>query len=86
MAKVTATEASRGFSDLLNRVARGEEIEIVRSGATVAVISPAHTHVIPGKLIVELFSELPPLDDDFAKDVAAAKADIGPPPEREWFD
>ncbi len=41
MAKLTATEVARAFSDVLNRVAAGEEIEIVRNGATVRVARPA---------------------------------------------
>jgi len=43
---MTATDAARSFSDVLNRVADGEEIEITRNGASVAVISPPK-----GKLI-----------------------------------
>ena len=37
---MTATDAARGFSDVLNRVAAGEEVEVVRNGAPVAVIGP----------------------------------------------
>jgi prevent-host-death family protein len=37
---MTATEASRSFSDLLTRVAGGDEVEITRAGETVAVIGP----------------------------------------------
>ena len=86
MAKISATDASRGFSDLLNRVARGEEIEIVRSGATVAVISPAHVHLVTWPRLIEALEDLPPLDDDFARDVEAARAEIGPPPNIDWPD
>ena len=39
---ITATEASRNFSDLLNRVQyRGEEFHITRGKDVVATISPA---------------------------------------------
>jgi prevent-host-death family protein len=31
MATMTATEVARNFSDVLNRVAAGEEIEVVRN-------------------------------------------------------
>ena len=41
MMRMTATEASRSFSELLNRVQAGEEIEVTRNGAPVAVIAPA---------------------------------------------
>ena len=37
---MTATDAARSFSEVLNRVTAGEEIEVIRSGAPVAVISP----------------------------------------------
>lgn len=81
---MTATEASRGFSDLLNRVSAGEQIEIVRSGATVAVVSQRHVHAVPGAQLLELLAGLPPLDDDFAGDVARAEAEIGPPRGVDW--
>lgn len=86
MAKLSATEASRGFSDLLNRVGGGEQIEIVRSGATIAIISPAHAHIVAGRRLLEVLEDLPALDDDFAADVAAARGSVGPPPSIDWPD
>src|SRR5207248_2723018 len=38
--RLSATDAARSFSELLNRVLDGEEIEITRAGAPVAVIGP----------------------------------------------
>lgn len=84
MSKLTATEASRGFSELLNRVGAGERVEIVRSGATVAVISPAHVHVVPGERLLELLAQLPALDEDYTGDVAAARERVGGPPPLDW--
>ena len=46
MAKLTATEVARAFSDVLNRVAAGEEIEIVRNGATVALLGPPRRRLL----------------------------------------
>ncbi len=40
MKVITAREANHGFSDLLARVERGEEILITKRGNPVAVISP----------------------------------------------
>lgn len=40
MLRMTAAEAARHFRAVLSRVAAGEEIEVVRDGAPVAVISP----------------------------------------------
>ena len=42
MKTMTATEASRHFSDLLDAVERGETITIIRGSHPVAEIGPAH--------------------------------------------
>ena len=47
MARMTATEVARSFSSVLNRVAAGEEIEVTRSSALVAVIT---LHATPGQM------------------------------------
>lgn len=42
MTRITATEASRNFSDFLNRAQyRGESFEVTRGGEVVARIEPA---------------------------------------------
>ncbi len=42
MTRISATEASRNFSDILNRAQyRGESFEVTRSGEVVARIEPA---------------------------------------------
>lgn len=38
MAQITATDARSGLPDLLDRVARGEEVTITRHGRPVAVV------------------------------------------------
>lgn len=56
MAEVKAFEARTRFSDLLNRVARGEKITITRYGAAVALLVPvepkesklAHQEIVEG--------------------------------------
>jgi prevent-host-death family protein len=40
MKTMTAREANHGFSDLLARVERGEEVVITKRGTPVAVLSP----------------------------------------------
>lgn len=72
---MTATEASRSFSELLNRVQAGEEIEVTRNGATVAVISPPSRKRLwwTAAELKEFFSTLEPFDDEFEKDVAEAR-------------
>jgi prevent-host-death family protein len=77
--RITATDAARSFSDLLNRVAAGEEIEVVRSGAEVAVISPARQQLMAAARFRELIASAPRPDDDFINDIRTARASVGPP-------
>jgi len=77
--RLTATEVARRFSEVLNRVAQGEEIEVVRAGAPVAVIVPARPRVLTAERFRELLESAPPVDDDFARDLRAIREEIGPP-------
>lgn len=63
---MTATEASRGFSDLLDAVERGETIRITRGGESIAEIVPARR-----KTGRDLDAALGPsrLDEDFAREI-----------------
>ncbi len=76
MARLSATSAARNFSDLLNRVAAGEEIEITRSGATVAVIAPPRARLVSAERFRALLDSGPPVDARFADDVRDAVADL----------
>jgi prevent-host-death family protein len=67
--RVTATEASRGFSELLSRVASGETVEIDRHGQVVAVVSPPPRLFISGAEFLDLLDNLPRPDPGFADDV-----------------
>jgi prevent-host-death family protein len=79
MARLTATEAARNFSMLLNRVAAGEEVEIVRSGAPVAVISPPRFRFLSAERFRELLASAPPVDEDFVEDLRSLRAEAAPP-------
>jgi antitoxin (DNA-binding transcriptional repressor) of toxin-antitoxin stability system len=81
MARMTATDAARAFSDVLNRVAAGEEIEVTRSGAPVAVIGPPKARLVSAERFRELIESAPAPDADFADDVRALRATIAPPGE-----
>jgi len=81
--RLSATDAARRFSELLNRVAAGEEIEITRAGAAVAVIGPPKTRLVGPERFREILAAAPEVDDDFAADVRAARAEVGPP-ESPW--
>jgi prevent-host-death family protein len=76
---MTATEVARTFSDVLNRVSSGEEIEITRSGAPVARLAPARDELIPAARFRELIASAPPVDPDFAADVRASRDEVAPP-------
>ncbi|MFD0772682.1 type II toxin-antitoxin system Phd/YefM family antitoxin [Streptomonospora algeriensis] len=67
---MTATEASRNFSELLDAIERGETVAITRGRRPVAEISPAHHRT--GADLRAALAEIPPPDDRFAEDVADA--------------
>ena len=76
---MTATDAARRFSELLNRVAAGEEIAVTRSGAEVAVISPPKSQLVSAERFRELIATAPRPDGRFLNDVLAARESVGPP-------
>lgn len=80
---MTATEVSRNFSAVINRVAAGEEIEIVRNGATVAELRrPTRPRRLAGEAWRAFIAGLPAVDEDFARDVEEARGSVGPPVSR----
>lgn len=84
MTTVSARDASRGFSALLDHVEHGEEYTVVRDGKVIARIVPATTHTVAGFLARR--AGRPPLDEDFAADAVSAgdllAVDAGDP----WHD
>ena len=70
MRTVTATHASRGFSDLLDAVERGESVQVTRAGHVVAELRPASPST--GRRLREALEGFPPLDDDLESDIAGA--------------
>jgi prevent-host-death family protein len=74
--RITATEAARSFSDLLNRIAAGEEVEITRNGATVALISPPRTRFLSAERFRALIADASPVDERFAEDVRLSRHEI----------
>jgi antitoxin (DNA-binding transcriptional repressor) of toxin-antitoxin stability system len=81
---LSATEIARSFSAVLNRVAAGEEIEIIRNGAPVAVIGPPRARLVSAQRFRELLASAPPVDDGFANELRALRAEAGPP-ESPWL-
>lgn len=82
MSRMTATEVARSFSEVLNRVATGEEVEVTRSGAAVAVIGPPRARLVTAARLSDLLSAAPSPDDGFADDLRDLRASAGPPEDR----
>jgi len=76
---MTATEAARSFSEVLNRVAAGEEVEVIRNGAEVAVISPPKSRLMSAARFRDLLASAPAPDADFLEDVRVARESVAPP-------
>jgi antitoxin (DNA-binding transcriptional repressor) of toxin-antitoxin stability system len=81
--RLTATEVARGFSDVLNRVAAGEEIEVTRAGAPVAVISAPKARLLSADRFRALLESAPPVDSGFADELRELRNAVGPP-EARW--
>jgi antitoxin (DNA-binding transcriptional repressor) of toxin-antitoxin stability system len=70
MRTMTATEAARNFSDLLDSIERGETVTITRGQRAVAEMRPAR---------------IPPPDEQFAANIADAKALIASEEADPWI-
>ena len=84
VARLSATEVARRFSEVLNRVAEGEEIEVTRGGAPVAVITPPKKRLLSADRFRELIASAPPVDEDFAEDLRRIRREAGVVPETPW--
>jgi prevent-host-death family protein len=72
MRRLTATDAARRFSELLDAVERrGESFLVVRRGRAVARIEP--TRAANGKRVKEILSENPP-DEHWESELAELRA------------
>lgn len=67
---LTATHVSRGFSEALDRVERGETIRITRDGRPVAELRPVTPAT--GRSLRAALAEAPPLDADIEADIDSA--------------
>jgi antitoxin (DNA-binding transcriptional repressor) of toxin-antitoxin stability system len=72
MRTITATEASRNFSDLLDAIERGETVTITRGHNVVAEMRPARRRT--GADLRTALDDIPPPGERFAADIAGAVA------------
>lgn len=70
MRTISATDASRRFSDLLDAIEAGESVTVTRGNRKVAEIRPAPRRT--GRDLRAALAEIPPPDDRFATDIADA--------------
>jgi antitoxin (DNA-binding transcriptional repressor) of toxin-antitoxin stability system len=78
---MTATEAARSFSEVLNRVASGEVVEVTRSGAPVAVIGPPRARLLSAQRFRALIESAAPPDEAFADELRSLRDTVGAPRE-----
>lgn len=77
--RMSATNVARQFSAVVNRVSAGEEIEVVRNGVPVMHLRPAAPPRMLSATRLRELLESAPVDDDFKRDVEAARKRLGPP-------
>lgn len=71
MRTISATEASRRFSDLLDAIEAGDTVTVTRGNRPIAEIRPAPRRT--GRDLRAALADAPPPDDRFAEDVAGAR-------------
>jgi prevent-host-death family protein len=70
MRTISATEASRKFSDLLDAIERGESVTVTRGTRPIAEIRPARRRI--GRDLRVALAKAAPPDDRFESDIADA--------------
>ncbi|WP_120004891.1 type II toxin-antitoxin system Phd/YefM family antitoxin [Nesterenkonia muleiensis] len=70
MRTISATEASRRFSDLLDAIEVGDTVTVTRGNRPIAEIRPAPHRT--GRDLRAALTEIAPPDDRFAADIADA--------------
>jgi prevent-host-death family protein len=82
---LSATDASRNFSEILNRVKyRGESFILERGGEPVAELRPASPTRFTGMDLSALLRSLPPIDEDYLRAVEEVTLNQPAIPESPW--
>jgi prevent-host-death family protein len=84
MRTITATEASRHFSDLLDAVERGETVTVMRGSRPIAEIGPARRRT--GADLREALAGTMPPDDAFARSIAETVSMVTSEVDDPWAD
>jgi len=86
--RISATQASRKFSDLLDAVEhRNEEFVVERHGRAIAVLAPARGAARRGVTwgdVLRLFDAGPRPDPSFARDMRRVRRSRPRPPKDPW--
>ena|SRR5688572_12285538 len=83
--RLSATEAARNFSELLNRVRyRGERFVIMRGGTAIGELRPAAPIRFTGRDLVALLRSLPPIDAGYLDTVEEFARSQPQVPEAPW--
>lgn len=83
--RVSASEAARGFSELLNRILyRGEVFVVTRGGRPICELRPVASTLFTGADLVTLLRSLPEVDDEYLTAVEEAAREQPLLPESPW--
>ena len=83
--KISATEAARNLSDIINRVVyRGEEFIVERGGEPMCKISPVGPRRCTLADLIELFEKAPKPDDEYLDILEDITRNQPPVPESPW--
>jgi len=78
--RLTATEVSRSFSSVVNRVGAGEEIEVARNGVPIMRLVPSGTRQrVSAARWRDVMAGAPQVDDEFESDLDAVRDSVGSP-------
>ena len=86
MRTITATEASRNFSGLLDLIEAGETIRITRGNEPIAEVGPARRRTGADLEAALLNAGLPALDEDLERDIAETLALVANDGSDPWAD
>ena len=77
MREITASEASRNFSAVLDSVENGEEVVVTRAGRRIAAISPGPAATGAAlNAVLRRWRGIDTIDDAFSENIAAARAAV----------